>query len=64
MKKGIAILAALTILFSAAALAENLPYADALRLAAAASALAVQRPGAAPSIPPRGEAEAFLKGTR
>jgi ribokinase len=50
--------------YYAAALSEDLPYADALRLAAAASALAVQRPGAAPSIPPRGEAEAFLKGTR
>ena len=49
--------------YYAAALAEDLPYADALRLAAAASALAVQRPGAAPSIPIRGEVEAFLKGT-
>ena len=49
--------------YYAAALAENLPYADALRLAAAASALSVQRPGAAPSIPVRGEVEDFLKGT-
>jgi Sugar kinases, ribokinase family len=49
--------------YYAAALAEDLPYADALRLAAAASALAVQRPGAAPSIPVRSEVEAFLKGT-
>ena len=49
--------------YYAAALAEDLPYAAALRLAAAASALAVQRPGAAPSIPVRGEVEAFLKGT-
>ena len=47
--------------YYAAALAENLPYADALRLAAAASALSVQRPGAAPSIPVRGEVEDFLK---
>ncbi len=49
--------------YYAAALAENLPYAAALRLAAAASALSVQRQGAAPSIPVRGEVEAFLKGT-
>lgn len=49
--------------YYAAALAEDLPYAGALRLAAAASALAVQRPGAAPSIPIRSEVEAFLKGT-
>ena len=49
--------------YYAAALAENLPYAAALRLAAAASALAVQRQGAAPSIPLRGEVEDFLKGT-
>ena len=49
--------------YYAAALAENLPYADALRLAAAASALAVQKQGAAPSIPIRCEVEAFLKGT-
>ena len=48
--------------YYAAALAENLPYADALRLAAAASALSVQRPGAAPSIPLRSEVEVFLKG--
>ena len=49
--------------YYAAALAENLPYADALRLAAGASALSVQRPGAAPSIPIRSEVEAFLIGT-
>ena len=49
--------------YYAAALSENLPYADALRLAAAASALAVQRQGAAPSIPLRGEVEDYLKGT-
>ncbi len=49
--------------YYAAALAEDLPYADALRLAAAASALSVQRQGAAPSIPLRGEVEDFLKGT-
>ena len=48
--------------YYAAALAENLPYADALRLASAASALAVQRQGAAPSIPIRREVEVFLKG--
>ncbi len=49
--------------YYAAALAEDLPYADALRLAAAASALSVQRQGAAPSIPLRGEVEDYLKGT-
>ena len=49
--------------YYAAALAENLPYAAALRLAAAASALSVQRQGAAPSIPLRGEVEDYLKGT-
>ena len=49
--------------YYAAALAENLPYAAALRLAAAASALSVQRQGAAPSIPLRGEVEDCLKGT-
>ena len=49
--------------YYAAALAEGLPYAAALRLAAGASALSVQRQGAAPSIPIRGEVEAFLKGT-
>ncbi|MBR0356904.1 MAG: ribokinase [Clostridia bacterium] len=49
--------------YYAAALAESLPYAEALRLAAAASALAVQRQGAAPSIPLRREVEGFLKGT-
>ncbi len=48
--------------YYAAALSENLPFADALRLASAASALAVQRRGAAPSIPIRSEVEAFLKG--
>lgn len=47
--------------YYAAALAENKPYADALRLAAAASALSVQRQGAAPSLPLRGEVEAFLR---
>ncbi len=46
-----------------AALAENLPYAQALRLAAGAAALSVQRPGAAPSIPVRSEVEGFLIGT-
>ena len=50
--------------YYAAALAENLPYADALRLAAAASALSVQRPGAAPSIPVRSEVEAYLRGIK
>jgi ribokinase len=48
--------------YYAAALAEDLPYADALRLATAASALAVQRQGAAPSIPVRREVEDYLKG--
>ncbi len=48
--------------YYAAALAEDLPYAEALRLAAAASALAVQKHGAAPSIPLRAEVEAFLRG--
>ena len=46
--------------YYAAALAEGLSYAHALRLAAAASALAVQKQGAAPSIPTRAEVEAFL----
>ena len=50
--------------YYAAALAENLPYAAALRLAAAASALAVQRQGAAPSIPVRSEVEAYLRGIK
>ena len=50
--------------YYAAALAETLPYADALRLASAASALAVQRQGAAPSIPIRREVEDFLKGIK
>ena len=48
--------------YYAAALAEDLPYAQALQLAAAASALAVQKQGAAPSIPLRAEVEAFLRG--
>ena len=48
--------------YYAAALAEDLPYAQALKLAAAASALAVQKQGAAPSIPLRAEVEAFLRG--
>ncbi len=48
--------------YYAAALAEDLPYAQALRLASAASALAVQKQGAAPSIPVRREVEGFLKG--
>ena len=48
--------------YYAAALSEGQPYARALRLASAASALAVQRRGAAPSIPIRREVEAFLKG--
>ena len=47
--------------YYAAALAEDLPYAQALQLAAAASALAVQKQGAAPSIPLRAEVEAFLR---
>ena len=50
--------------YYAAALAEGLPYARSLQLAAAASALAVQKQGAAPSIPLRGEVEAFLKGIK
>ena len=48
--------------YYAAALAEDLPYAEALRLAAAASALAVQKHGAAPSIPLRSEVGSFLDG--
>lgn len=47
--------------YYAAALAEGLSFARALRLASAASALAVQKQGAAPSIPLRNEVEAFLK---
>lgn len=47
--------------YYAAALAENLPYAQALQLAAAASALAVQKQGAAPSIPARSEVESYLR---
>ncbi len=50
--------------YYAAALSEGQPYARALRLASAASALAVQRRGAAPSIPIRREVEAFLARTR
>ena len=50
--------------YYAAALSEGQPYARALRLASAASALAVQRRGAAPSIPMRREVEAFLARTR
>ena len=50
--------------YYAAALSEGLPYAQALRLAAAASALAVQKQGAAPSIPMRSEVEAFIKGIK
>ena len=46
--------------YYAAALAEDLPYDRALRLAAAASALAVQKQGAAPSIPLRADVEDFL----
>ena len=46
--------------YFAAALAEELPTQKALALAAAASAIAVGRPGAAPSIPLRTETEAFL----
>ena len=48
--------------YYAAALAEGLPFARALKLASAASALAVQRQGAAPSIPLRSEVEEFLIG--
>ena len=48
--------------YYAAALAEDLPYGRALQLAAAASALAVQKQGAAPSIPLRAEVERFLQG--
>ena len=48
--------------YYAAALSEGLPYARALQLATAASALAVQKQGAAPSIPLRSEVEAFLRG--
>ena len=47
--------------YYAAALSEDLPYARALQLASAASALAVQKQGAAPSIPLRAEVEAFLR---
>lgn len=46
--------------YYAAALAEGLPYIKALTLASAASAIAVTRAGAAPSIPLREEVEAFL----
>ena len=47
--------------YYAAALADGLPYARALQLAAAASALAVQKQGAAPSIPLRADVENFLR---
>ena len=47
--------------YYAAALAEGLSYAGALELAAAASALAVQKKGAAPSIPLRNEVDSFIK---
>ena len=50
--------------YYAAAIAENLPYAQALRLAAAASALAVQRQGAAPSIPIRRDVEEMITRAR
>ena len=45
-----------------AALAEGLPIPAALERAAMASAIAVTRPGAAPSIPARAEVEQALKG--
>ena len=54
--------AALRARMEAAALAAGLSYAKALQLAAAASALAVQKRGAAPSIPMRAEVEAYLQG--
>jgi len=44
----------------AAALAEGAPLSDALRLGAAAGALAATRPGAQPSLPRRDEAVALL----
>ncbi len=47
--------------YYAAALSEGLPYARALKLATAASALAVQKQGAAPSLPLRAEVEQFLR---
>ena len=47
--------------YYAAALSEDLSCQEALRLASAASALAVQKQGAAPSIPRRAEVEAFLR---
>ena len=43
------------------AMLENLPVAEGLRLASAASAIAVSRMGAASSIPTRQEVESFLK---
>ncbi len=46
--------------FFAAALDDGRDVADALRLAAAAAALQVKRPGAADAIPLRAEVEAFL----
>ena len=45
-----------------AAFAEDGDISRAMRLAAAASALEVTRPGAAASIPAREEAERFLRG--
>ncbi len=46
----------------AAGLAEGMGLKPALRLGAAAGALAATRPGAQPSLPPREEAEALLEG--
>ena len=44
-----------------AALMEQRPLAECMKLATAASAISVTRPGAAPSIPKREEVERFLK---
>lgn len=44
-----------------AALAAGLPEEDALRRACAAAAIAVTRPGAAPSVPAAAEVDAFLR---
>ena len=44
---------------SAAALAAGVPAAEGLCIASKASAIAVTRPGAAPSIPDRDEVAAF-----
>ncbi|MBR5538479.1 MAG: ribokinase [Clostridia bacterium] len=44
-----------------AAVADGKPYSDAIRMASAASAIAVSRNGAAPSIPYKNEVEEFLK---